>query len=1652
MLTSPNTQTIRERAVRLFSYLRELALLNTTVIRDYADFEEVLWFDELPDHDAINSIARGTFDDAGETWLEIKRLPEPQLPPPPKAVSGWIDLTRLHDSLLEPTLRSDLIVSSDTETGVVTTPLTDHPEVVEVWHRYAAEKWRPWSATHREWQLVQQKYEKLFKIHQQLQKLGEAYEFMLSTGLLMWKTPSGPAVRRHLLTGQAEISFQPERGILSVGPGADGVRLHLEQEMLELSDRPSPESETELSREISAVAESPWDVPAIHRILKSWVHVVNARGEFAESSEADVRAGEFPYIVPRPALILRKRSTRGVVAAFEKILKDLQSPAAVIPEEVRRLCAIEDTPASNGEDSGAEAGKGEIPQDIYFPLPANEEQLQIAVRARRESGVLVQGPPGTGKSHTIANLICDLLASGKRVLVTSQTPRALRVLKDKIPSEISPLAVVVLGNDAKGLGELEDSVRGITDRFVNWNESAGARRIAELERQIRDVRETRARTQSRIRDLREAETRRYSAAVGFEGTAMEIAEKVREAAPRFAWLNDSRRDGSALAVTAASMKEALAALREFSSDATGWLLRPTLDSTRLLDPHRFATTVATLSDCEQKFAQRTEEGLVEESLFSLAPEGCTAIAGHLQQFLTAKANLCSGTAEWVAKAVSEILSDRALPWCQLFEDTQAAIEGLAHRATAVQHNEITLPPGADLLTAKADATDLLDHLRAGHSLGWWVFKATVVKRADALLESGRVDGRRLDTVTALEKFVKTAETIVATNRASSLWRDIFQPARITLPRQVREIEEHHATLNSALALAETQKLLRQRLDEAGIAHPVWTDEQSVSLLIEKLLSVVIRDQKVCVVREYSEYLTWLETEAADPRKHPIAAQILSAAQERSVAAYVSAIAAFDEVRKNSEAVRRREKTLTEAQSQLPKLVTAMRERPEVAQWDAAIDELVTAWEWAGASFWLDTYLAQHDVIELQRTLTLAEARIADLTARIAAEKAWDYCFKRMSEEQRQHLVAWSKVVKQIGKGTGKYAPLRRKQAQEHMEKCRGAIPAWIMPFYRVAETISPQPDQFDVVIVDEASQSGPDALLLTYIAKQMIIVGDDQQIAPEYVGTNLDTVNQLIERYLYDFDLRNTFGLGFSLFAHGEIKYGNRIVLREHFRCMPEIIRFSNDLCYRSTPLVPLRQYAADRIEPLVPVYVEGGYRDGSSANTINRPEAEAIVNQIVACSTDPRYEGKTFGVISLQGETQAQLIERELIRALPPQQFESRRIVCGDAYAFQGDERDVMFMSLVAAPNIRIGALTKETDKRRFNVAASRARDQMWLFHTAKEEDLNPEDMRSRLLHHVYHPNAIKYAEPDFSLCESKFERDTATRIHARGFRIYLQYEPFGTGGYRIDVVVEGARGRLAVECDGDYWHGADKWDADMVRQRQLERCGWVFWRLLGSEFNADPDGSMAHLWRKLEDMGILPGAATPPEPSPGTPHEPEPAPRPKEPTLGHPEEPLPSRPAEPSGVFPRVIPAHSVLRVPIAMEPPVDGDGDGRERRRAGWGRQEPDATSHDEEVLDDEESKDDRGSEDDEDIQEELLGLYFEGQTRTIDSVTNAEIRSAMDAILNVRRSVAREEFLSLVCSSLGFKRLGRKIRKKINIAIGAEIRARRLINDWNVIQRP
>jgi very-short-patch-repair endonuclease len=290
---------------------------------------------------------------------------------------------------------------------------------------------------------------------------------------------------------------------------------------------------------------------------------------------------------------------------------------------------------------------------------------------------------------------------------------------------------------------------------------------------------------------------------------------------------------------------------------------------------------------------------------------------------------------------------------------------------------------------------------------------------------------------------------------------------------------------------------------------------------------------------------------------------------------------------------------------------------------------------------------------------------------------------------------------------------------------------------------------------------------------------------------------------------------------------------------------------------------------------VKEGYQEAE----VNRVEVERIVNKIVEICEDEKYAEKTIGVITLLGKFQATEIETLLRDRLHQSEIEARKIICGEPYQFQGDERDVILLSMVAANNERTRAFVKESEKQRLNVAMSRAKEQVILFHSVRSSDLGHNCIRRQLIdffnkqktgtsdgttsnaaselrrdwenwERIAHESSRNIEKPPRPY-ESWFELDVALEIMRKGYAITPQYEIIGK---RIDLVVEGGQSRLAVECDGDYWHGPEKYEEDMHRQRQLERCGWEFFRIRSSSFCLNKEKSLAKLWDLLERRNIFP------------------------------------------------------------------------------------------------------------------------------------------------------------------------------------------------------
>jgi very-short-patch-repair endonuclease len=1486
----------RDKAVRLFTYLKELCALRTTQVRNVASYDQLFWLCDLPRHKLCRCSLWRLVDPPSfgaehqaDPWIEIRKPTLRSPPELPDDVEPWIKDEQLSDSSLsEPGFYDQiprLALQGDAGDGDpnALVSISEFPQVFDKWVDYVEVQWKPWAKEDRELQKVQKAYNRLFNIYQRQEKLGEQYEVIVGTGLLSWKSPNSGEIKRHILEIQARIEFDRVRGIMTAGPALDGPKPILECGMLETADRPNPTDLTEIESDALGLSGDPLEDVGLESVLRGFANSLPIAGEYSPSLDYTGSSSDKPTVKLAPTLILRKRTRRTFEDFYRQIIEQVKK-GEDIPENILRIIDIvEESPSGDdpGSDTATECARprSESDTELYFPLPANEEQKRIAQKIEHRRGVLVQGPPGTGKSHTIANLISHFLAQGKRILVTSETPRALEVLRSKLPREIEELCVVWLGSGPESHKALEKSVLGITQRKANWSSAREQSLIDENARRLDAERKEQAQLGHELRACREADVYCHSDIFGrYSGTLQEIAIQINQERGRFQWFTDRPRKAFDPAVRCDELLRMAQTHRSFTPDLIEQLKLELFPIEQLIRPSEFRRYVESEQRAhaahQEAHDNRSYPGYAQLSALDRAKRD--SIKAMIEGVLATQDALAKHFQSWADRLSREVAGDHDRVWRHILSATAEHVERI--EALLTEHGKLDAVGlhGKDHRLVLEHIEALRAHLQAGGKLGFWIFRAQIVKDALYLVQSVKVNGKLCRDIGTLNELAAWINMSTRIDALGDLWKGITTPPTGDAVLQCSAYRDLCEPIEQALALHERIQKVRETCGACpGVRLPAWHSQDEVKAFDKAIDASNLEDDFAGAQRFFKPLAESLRDHINSGHSHATTEQLLQAVISRDGGLYQEAFGGLSSMHACASDYKLSQNIHQRFHACAPRACESYDESYAESMWDERFAAFDAAWVWAKTDSWLDEINDKERPKLIQRALENSTIRERGALKSLAASKAWHHCMTNLREKERMALIAWSQAVAKIRSGTGKYAETHRETARQKLDECRRAIPAWVMPLYQVVQTTRPTRHQFDVVIIDEASQSGPEALLLNYIADKLIVVGDDKQITPMHVGVDRAAVAFLQRKHLKDIPHPQALDLEGSLFSQAELRFPDRVRLREHFRCMPEIIQFSNNLSYTTEPLIPLRQYGADRLEPLRTTFVKDGYRKGSSDDIENPPEAEAIVAQIAECCENLSYAGKTFGVICLKGgNRQADLITNLLVKEIGAEEMERRRIVCGRAYDFQGDERDVIFLDLVDALSDGIirSDMSNPDVQRRYNVAASRARDQLWVFHSMSLNDLRPGSYQYRLLEYCQNPTVRAQGLP-FDVAElgkqrrdvrppepfeSWFEVDVFLQIHARGFRALPQYE---IAAYRIDLVVEGLKGRLAVECDGDKWHGPDRYESDMARQRDLERCGWVFWRVRGSDFYRDVTAALDELWQTLERSKISPCHAWEPD-----------------------------------------------------------------------------------------------------------------------------------------------------------------------------------------------
>jgi transcription elongation GreA/GreB family factor/very-short-patch-repair endonuclease len=1104
------------------------------------------------------------------------------------------------------------------------------------------------------------------------------------------------------------------------------------------------------------------------------------------------------------------------------------------------------------------------PQQFFFPKTFNDEQIAIVRRLESPEveGVVVQGPPGTGKTHTIANIICHYLATGRRVLVTSKSEGALAVLRDQIPEGIRDLAISLLTSEREGLKQLEATVNILASKIASLDTRTTERDIADSERRIAELERRIARIDAEMRDFAEKHLRRIGAGVDADGILpIELAEQIVRDRDRCAWFSDRPAFSNASALNFSD--EDVAAARTARKALGGDLdyLGATLPSVSdLPDAASLAAIHQDLANAARIERDRRSDAPVMSSAEADALVRAEALLLAVEALVIAHETclkspwLANLFAVWRRRGFND---ESARPLTQLI----VTLTGPVGRRTTLASYAVSMPDDAH---TQAELLAAVERAAAGQKpFGLMSFGKSDVR---STFSSIRILEKTPDRPEDWKKIAEVLTWRVELAGALAQWRALA--AEYSLPAIPERPDDAARALHALL----------QRV--SVIADCIRRHVPLVEKEIKRLFPYGLNAAEIVSNAEHARRAAGsIRTEVSRHRLSGARVKLAAAGEKltactgrisQRIAAFLAASVGNPDISANKiadewsalllelervRALRPRLETVERvaadiAKSGAPSWADAIRTQPVEGVEDTLTpNDWRDAWHWAQAESHLQSIDGRTRLRELDEQRRTSDEEMRRLFHDIVRLRTLLTLKARITRKVDAALQMFLVAIRKIGKGTGKSASRLRRDAREAMESSYAAVPCWIMPTWRISESLPPTLSSFDLVIFDEASQSDISALTAILRAKKVLIVGDDKQVSPTAAFIEEQKLRSLRMHYLDGQPFGALMLPGNSLYELALACYpGRRIMLKEHFRCVEPIIRFSFQ--FYTDEIVPVRvPKASERLSPpLIDVHLPHGRKDKSNRNLA---EAEAIVEEVARIVADPKMAGRTIGVISLIGAKQALLIQAMLLERIGEDVYVRHDVACGDSAVFQGKERDIVFISMVECPET-CTSKTALPYQQRFNVALSRARNREYLFRSVSEEMLKPDDLKAKVLRHFKNPMEGRATPAGnlMSLCQSGFERDVLARLLALGYRVQPQVK---VGPYSIDLVVEGRDDRrLAIELDGDQYHGPERWAEDLTRQRVMERVGWRFWRCWGSSFRLDPDGCIDDLVRSLKALEI--------------------------------------------------------------------------------------------------------------------------------------------------------------------------------------------------------
>ncbi len=1371
---APEDAQVREDLRNLLQFTEQLLATRDRVIFDIVDYPIHLTESDLrgKNGDPLPGVTIGPAEDV---WLSFARLQEQPPPQPGARLEPWLRPEARPTPAKPPVLLAERVVritpeeatdlievglatadaiarvpgtSGEAEQWAVPLRPADLLEIVEALASYTAGPWQAWAIEEAPRREAIKLYEVLYKAQAQIAAAGGegGQELVVGLGLARWNY-NGQRVNVPLIEQRAEFELDESNGTLAILPRSVPPTPALHP-FLDLGINAASRLQRDLARRLEDIARDPnrpfgpCHPASFREVLETCAAHLGASGAVLAPGEELGPAGEWLRISPSLCVIVRPRRSDVLRDDIGRLSEIVKQDATSLPETARRfvvpppdVAPDDGTPfdpdrlissASGTTPGGWIGASGDERREarrewLFFPLPANEEQEELARRLEQKDvhGVVVQGPPGTGKTHTIANVIGHSMAKGRRVLVAAHTAEALSAIREKLPPALRNLAIAVTHSDREGARQLEAAVSALAERAQSINPWQTERRAEDLLRAITQADARLAEIDAELTAVARANLTKVPWR-GASALPQEIAAWAAAQGQRHAWFPDrldltlryEPRFGEAEITEARALRSRVGEDIRYRADDLpgGSEALPSLGA--VVAAHRV------LRGAAERRLQEREGSLPRPDLSAAKPGELAELLAWLER-LASWRDGCLNHA-WMTAAWEALAEGR--PWGRLdaegLRPMLAEAARLAEQGDTLALHALELPdiPHSDGLG------QALENLAAGRRpFGFFEgFRRSPIKDA---IEAARIaaepprDAASWAKLAELHAWRREARGFVARWNAFAAQHGLTR-----LP------EDHAAAARGALSALgkpafEMLTLLNQaqaRLARLRALFPYGLEADLVVLRIEVSVAVdSLRANLGEADAAEAERLRGGLREAGDRAGGDLGAALRQMTEALGTRGIDDAeiAAGWRDIQAEADRLAGRRDDLR----RLSALAALVRDSG-AEEWAARI-ELVPdtddtsilpahwrdAWDYARAAGFL-ARVANRAVVQ---ALTNEHAELTASRERhfLEAIEALTYLglHPRLTENVQAALRQFLSALAQLPKTAGAVTAVRQRRIlRDSLQRAVKAIPCWIMPEWRVAEQLPPELGGFDLVIIDEASQSNILALPVVLRGKKLLIVGDDRQVSPVAVGIEDAAISRLRNTYLVGQPLAQQIDPATSLYEVGGMMYPGRVVvLREHFRCVEPIIRFSSR--FYDGRLVPLRlPKPSERIDPpLVDILVKDGTRRGN----VNEPEAEVIVEEIKRAIADPVLNAsrkRSIGVISLHADKQAKLIYDRLIQAVGPEAMSDHRIMCGDAATFQGQERDIMFLSMVH-DEATASKQSSRLYEQRYNVARARGTAWFW-------------------------------------------------------------------------------------------------------------------------------------------------------------------------------------------------------------------------------------------------------------------------------------------------------------------------------------------------------